>query len=66
MAALNGKALFPQHPAALDDVSATEWRSQGERRQIWQARAALDDVSATEWREHYIVNKRTVSYSCTR
>ena len=36
--------------AALDDVSATEWRETdlAERERI--AAAALDDVSATEWR----------------
>ena len=36
--------------AALDDVSATEWRSIGLPGRSSHLAAALDDVSATEWR----------------
>ena len=36
--------------AALDDVSATEWRRPVRHTQLPIHHAALDDVSATEWR----------------
>ena len=36
--------------AALDDVSATEWRPYDEWQEKYGDSAALDDVSATEWR----------------
>ena len=36
--------------AALDDVSATEWRLNSSPRWPMTFTAALDDVSATEWR----------------
>ena len=50
----NGGLQDRSHPsacrAALDDVSATEWREIPVFHRV-QIRAALDDVSATEWRE---------------
>ena len=36
--------------AALDDVSATEWRKVMTEQITMKILAALDDVSATEWR----------------
>ena len=36
--------------AALDDVSATEWREEPSLHELELPYAALDDVSATEWR----------------
>ena len=39
--------------AALDDVSATEWRCPQNLRIFYGLYAALDDVSATEWRAEW-------------
>ena len=51
MAAQNQLLSNQQPPAALDDVSATEWRKAGDTQPgIILLLAALDDVSATEWR----------------
>ena len=45
------EALAPMHmEAALDDVSATEWRFSHPFLRGGRGKAALDDVSATEWR----------------
>ena len=42
--------------AALDDVSATEWRRKpGQHHSRAMVAAALDDVSATEWRSISVV-----------
>ncbi len=37
---------------ALDDISATEWRSLLKHNTRLLQRVALDDISATEWRPH--------------
>ena len=45
------RRVRPAQPVALDDVSATEWRTLfGDRGAATRA-VALDDVSATEWRQ---------------
>ena len=52
---------FPKSYAALDDVSATEWRIKRHPHLLRQTPAALDDVSATEWRLTIFTCGSTVS-----
>ena len=50
MAALPRRRCTGADSAALDDVSATEWRNLSPAAVLQMKGAALDDVSATEWR----------------
>ena len=56
---------LPDMSAALDDVSATEWRVLVPLNVSLPPDAALDDVSATEWRIHTRLSIEIAS-SCTR
>ena len=50
MAVVRESGVSGVHLAALDDVSATEWRLSRNILSDSDSIAALDDVSATEWR----------------
>ena len=65
MAADRGSRDPPAARAALDDVSATEWRANALQSPADRGVAALDDVSATEWRQSLTL-PRDSSDCCTR
>ena len=51
---------------ALDDISATEWRSGGQLQGFAGGVVALDDISATEWRVSDAVILILHARCCTR